>query len=129
MAHYAFLDSNNIVTEVIVGQEESNLQHDWEMYYGNIRNQTCKRTSYNTSGGVHVLGGTSFRKNYAGIGYEYHPSLDGFSPQKPYASWTLNTTTLFWDCPVDYPTFVEDGNGLIIKYDWNEENQTWDIES
>jgi hypothetical protein len=125
MAHYAFLNLNNIVTEVIVGQEETNNQHDWETYYGNIRNQTCKRTSYNTIGGVHLYDGTPFRKNYAGIGYTYDSVRDAFIPEQPYTSWTLNEDTCNWDCPVDYPTKIEDANGNPIFYSWNEENQEW----
>ena len=127
MAHYAFLDSNSIVTEVIVGQEETNTQHDWEIYYGNIRNQVCKRTSYNTSGGVHLYDGTPFRKNYAGIGYTYDSVRDAFIPEQPYTSWTLNEDTCNWDCPVDYPTEIEDADGNPIFYSWNEENQEWII--
>ena len=68
MAHYAFLNENNIVTEVITGVEEGSDGEDWEVRYGLMRGQTCKRTSYNTIGGKHVNGGTPFRKNYAGIG-------------------------------------------------------------
>ena len=71
MAHYTFLDNNNIVTEVIVGKDEGEENIDWEVHYGNFRNQVCKRTSYNTSGGIHSSSGTPFRKNYAGIGYIY----------------------------------------------------------
>jgi len=127
MAHYAFLDSNNIVTEVIVGQDESNTQHNWETYYGNLRDQTCKRTSYNTSSGVHSDGGTPFRKNYAGIGYTYDSVRDAFIPPKPFASWTLNESACLWDCPVDYPTENEDAEGNLIFYSWNEEDQQWDI--
>ena len=129
MAHYAFLDSNNIVTEVIVGQDESNIQHDWEIYYGNMRNQTCKRTSYNTSGGVHLNDGTPFRKNYAGIGYTYDSVRDAFIPEQPFNSWTLNENTCNWDCTVDYPTEAEDAEGNPIFYSWNEEDQQWDIAS
>ena len=127
MAHYAFLDSNNIVTEVIVGKDESNTQHDWEVYYGNIRNQTCKRTSYNTSAGVHLNEGTPFRKNYAGVGFTYDSVRDAFIPKQPYASWTLNEDTCNWDFPVEYPTEIEDADGNPIFYEWNESNQTWDI--
>lgn len=125
MAHYAFLDSNNIVTEVIVGQSESNTQNDWETYYGNIRNQTCKRTSYNTSGGVHSSGGTPFRKNYAGIGYTYDSTRDAFIPAQPFPSWILNEDTCWWSCPVDIPTEVQDENGNRISYFWDEDNQQW----
>lgn len=122
MAHYAFLNSKNIVTEVIVGKDESDTTHDWEVFYGNIKNQTCKRTSYNTVGGVHINGGTPFRKNYAGVGYKYYISHDGFAPPKPYPSWTLNTTTLLWQPPTPYPT---DGN----DYEWNESNSQWVIDN
>ena len=118
MAHYAFLNENYIVTEVIVGKDESNF--DWERYYGDIRGQLCKRTSYNTIGGVHTTGGTPYRKNYAGIGYIYDPALDAFYPPKPYSSWTLNTNSCLWEAPVIYPN---DGK----MYIWNEDNIQWDL--
>lgn len=117
MAHYAFIDENYIVTEVIVGKDESNF--DWERHYGDIRGQLCKRTSYNTIGGVHTTGGTPFRKNYAGIGYIYDPALDAFYPPKPYNSWVLNETSCLWEAPVAYPN---DGN----MYIWNEDELRWD---
>jgi hypothetical protein len=81
MAHYAFLDDNNIVTEVIVGRDEDDLAEgvtSWEDYYGAVRGQRCLQTSYNTQGGVHILGGTPFRGTYAGIGYTYDPVADVF---------------------------------------------------
>jgi hypothetical protein len=70
MAHYAFLDENNIVTDVITGKDENELLDglDPETWYGNFRGQVCKRTSYHTHGNQHSLGGTPFRKNYAGVG-------------------------------------------------------------
>jgi hypothetical protein len=117
MAHYAFINENYIVTEVIVGKDESNF--DWERHYGDIRGQLCKRTSYNTIGGVHTTGGTPYRKNYAGIGYIYDPTLDAFYPPKPYNSWTLNTNSCLWEAPVAYPN---DGK----LYIWNEDNIQWD---
>ena len=118
MAHYAFLDENNIVTEVIVGKEEGNF--NWEQQYGSFRGQLCKRTSYNTHGGVHQLGGTPFRKNYAGIGYQYDQQRDAFIPPKPFNSWILNEDTCLWNAPVAMPI---DEN----KYTWNESTLTWDI--
>jgi hypothetical protein len=118
MAHYAFLNENNIVTEVITGKEEGNF--NWEQQYGSFRGQVCKRTSYNTIGGVHTKGGTPFRKNYAGIGYQYDQTRDAFIPPKPFNSWLLNETTCQWESPVIYPT---DGN----MYTWNEQNQSWDL--
>ena len=116
MAHYAFLNENNIVTEVIVGKEEGNF--NWEQQYGSFRGQLCKRTSYNTQGGVHKLGGTPLRKNYAGIGYSYDQTRDAFIPPKPFNSWVLNEDTCLWEAPVAYPT-----DGKI--YNWNEETFTW----
>jgi len=76
MAHYAFLDENNIVSEVIVGKNENEDGIDWEKYYGEFRGQTCKRTSYNTVGGVHNNGGVPYRKNYAGIGYLFREDIN-----------------------------------------------------
>ena len=118
MAHYAFLDSNSIVVEVIVGNDEADTSENWETHYGQIKNLTCKRTSYNTQGGQHLNGGTPFRKNYAGIGYKYDSNKDAFIPPQPYNSWVLNNTTCLWEPPIDYPT---DGN----DYDWDENNNQW----
>ena len=122
MAHYAFLDNSNIVTEVIVGKNEGEENTDWEVHYGNFRGQVCKRTSYNTSGGQHNNGGIPYRKNYAGIGYSYDLIRDAFIPQKPYASFILNEDTCLWEAPVPYPT---DGE----RYLWNEETISWDLVS
>ena len=119
MAHYAFLDDNNIVTEVIVGKNEGEENIDWEVWYGNFRNQTCKRTSYNTYGNAHSDSGTPFRGNYAGIGYTYDETNDVFIPPKPFDSWVLNESTWLWDSPVTYPS---DGK----MYIWNEETNSWD---
>ena len=116
MAHYAFLDTNNVVTEVIVGKDESN--YDWEAHYGQFRGQVCKRTSYNTHGGVHSSGGTPFRKNYAGIGYSYDPQRDAFIPPKPYPSWILDEASCLWRAPVAVP---QDGK----QYAWNEASTSW----
>lgn len=82
MAHYAFLDNENIVTEVIAGVDESELIEglEPETWYGNFRGQVCKRTSYNTENNVHLLEGTPFRFNYAGVGYFYDESRDAFIP-------------------------------------------------
>ena len=122
MAHYAFIDDNNIVTQVIVGRDEDDLVEgitSWEEYYGARHNQVCLRTSYNTRAGEHTGGGTPFRGNYAGIGYEYREDLDAFIPPQPFASWVLNETTYSWEAPTPYP---EDGG----VYSWNEETTSWD---
>jgi len=120
MAHYAFLDENNIVTEVIVGKDEGEDGIDWEQHYGNFRGQVCKRTSYNTLGGQHNSGGTPYRKNYAGLGYSYDETLDAFIPPSPFPSFVLNEETCLWEAPVPYPT---DGE----RYTWNEEDQEWTL--
>ena len=120
MAHYAFLNMQNIVTEVIVGKDETDGPTNWEMHYGNIREQVCKRTSYNTRGGVHSEGGTPFRKNYAGIGYTYDFARDAFIPPKPFNSWTLNENSCLWEAPVAMP---DDGQ----RYEWNEGTTSWDL--
>ena len=118
MAHYAFLDGNNTVTEVITGKNEGQDGINWEQWYGEFRGQVCKRTSYNTSGGVHSSGGTPFRKNYAGIGYTYDEARDAFIPPKPFASWLLNEESCLWEAPAQYPA---DGG----MYTWDEDAQNW----
>ena len=118
MAHYAFINMQNIVTEVITGKDETDGPTNWEIYYGNLKQQICKRTSYNTKGGKHLNGGIPFRKNYAGIGYTYDQTRDAFIPPKPYNSWILNENTCLWNSPIEMPS---DGK----LYEWNENNKTW----
>lgn len=111
MAHYAFLDENNIVTEVIVGRNEDEVVDgisDWEAYYGEFRGQTCVRTSYNGN----------IRKNYAGVGFTYDAERDAFIAPKPFESWVLDEETCRWEAPIAYPT-----DGLI--YTWDEEAGDW----
>jgi len=127
MAHYAFLDENNIVTEVIVGIDETELIEglDPETWYGNFRGQTCKRTSYNSYAGENKNGGESFRYNYALIGSRFDATkgTDGaFIPPKPFESWILNETTYVWDAPVLQPEFDEDNPKAYI---WDEETISW----
>ena len=117
MAYYAFLDSNNVVTDVITGNHEDEGGIDWEVWYGDFRGQVCKRTSYNTVGNVHTNGGTPNRGNYAGIGYTYRSDIDAFVPPQPYASWTLDSNVV-WNPPVAMPTDDK-------MYSWNEESQAW----
>ena len=125
MAHYAFINDNNIVTEVITGIDEDVTEGlpegfaDWEAWYADFRGQTCKRTSYNTSGNAHSDSGTPFRGNYAGIGFTYDETNDVFYAPKPYDSWVLDETKWIWKAPVDYPSDGKD-------YTWNEETTSWD---
>ena len=109
MAHYAFLDENNIVTEVITGIDETETIEglDTETWYGNFRGQKCVRTSYSSS----------IRFNYAAVGYTYDPINDAFIPPQPYPSWLLNSKKQ-WEPPIAYPT---DGK----LYGWNEESGEW----
>ena len=112
MAHYAFLDDNDIVTEVIVGIDETELiegksTEDW---YGEFRGQKCVRTSYN---------GT-IRYNYAGVGYTYDEEADAFIPPKPFESWVLNDQ-FSWIAPINYPQDEK-------RYYWDEDTGNW-IES
>jgi hypothetical protein len=108
MAHYAFLDNNNVVTEVITGKDEIELIDglDTETWYGNFRGQVCKRTSYNNR----------IRKQYAGIGYFYNPVADVFIRPQPYPSWSIDNN-FDWQAPTPRPT---DG-----FWYWDEENLMW----
>ena len=116
MAHYAFLDENNTIVDIIVGIDETKLIEGLnpETWYGNFKGLVCKRTSYNTLKGVHTMGGTPFRKNYAIIGGTYSFELDAFIAPKILESSVFNEETCSWDFPVEYP---DDGNDYI----WNEE--------
>ena len=113
MAHYAFINQNNIVTEVIVGRNEDEIVDgisDWEAHYAEFRpGQTCKRTSYNNN----------IRKRFAGIGMTYNELLDAFIEPKPYPSWVLNEDTCNWEAPTPKPS----GDGIYV---WNEEILNWE---
>ena len=111
MAHFAHIN-NGIVDQVIVIDEETLALGHW----GNP--SEWKQTSYNTKAGVHVLGGTPLRKNYAGIGYSYDSGRNAFIPPKPFTSWLINETTCLWEAPTSMPT---DGK----MYVWNEEQLAW----
>ena len=108
MAHYAFLDNNNVVTQVIVGIDETELIEglDPETWYGNFRGQTCRRTSYNNK----------IRKQYAGIGYTYDAVNDVFIAPQPYPSYLLDEN-FNWKAPTPQPT---EG-----KWSWNEDSLSW----
>lgn len=123
MAHYAYLE-NDVVTHVIVGQDERSGNVDWERYYGAVR------TSYNTRGGVHYdpESGTpsqdqskAFRFNFAGAGYTFDPEFGphgAFIPPRPYPSWVLNPSTALWDPPLPRPS----GDG---EWEWDEAEKGW----
>ena len=125
MAHFAKLGVGNIIQQVIVVSndiattEQAGVNFINQLY--NTRD-TWKQTSYNTQAGQHTLGGTPFRKNYAGIGYSYDEQRDAFIAPKPYASFVLNEDTCLWEAPVPYPT---DGE----RYLWNEEELEWVLQT
>lgn len=108
MAHFAEIDSNNIVTRVLVVPDEQ--EHRGQDFLANELGLggTWVQTSYNNR----------IRKNYAGIGYTYDAVRDAFIPLKPYASWLLNEDTCQWEAPIPYPT--DD-----IMYEWDEETTDW----
>lgn len=112
MAHFAQIDGNNIVAQVIVADQETINTG----LFGDPA--TWIQTSYNTQGGVHTQGGAPLRKNYAGIGYSYDAARDAFIPPKPYNSWLLNDDTCLWSAPVAYPADSK-------LYRWDEETLNW----
>jgi hypothetical protein len=117
MAHYAEINHDGFVVQVIPGWDEtvkSGMEQILLLETGNI----WKRTSYNTIGGKHLLGGTAFRKNYAGVGFTYDSARDAFIPPQPFPSWVLNEETCLWDAPVAMPT---DGQ----RYSWDEATISW----
>jgi hypothetical protein len=124
MAHFAKLDKNNVVIFVTAGSDNDN---DKEAELSAKTGDVYKQTSYNTYGGVHKLGGTPFRKNYAGIGYTYDEGRDAFIAPKPYESWVLNEDTCLWNSPVPYPEDVGTEENPKI-YSWDENTLSW-IES
>ena len=123
MAHFAKLGVGNIVETVesvsndIATSEQAGVEFLQNLYKSR---DVWKQTSYNTYGGEHKLGGTPFRKNYAGIGFTYDQARDAFIEPKPFDSWTLNETTCMWDPPVPRP---ESGS-----YSWNETTKQWDLD-
>lgn len=122
MAHYALLDENNIVVQVITGVEENELIEGKtpEQWYGEFHNMRCLRTSYNTHANTHKGGGVPFRKNYAAKGFTYSPEFDAFIPPRPYESWMLDHNTYRWIPPIEKP---EDGEYFVWK--WDEFNKQW----
>ena len=115
MAHFAQLNEENIVTQVIVVANQDTSNQDGiedeaigNAFCSNLLGGTWKQTSYNRT----------FRKNYAGIGYTYDEGRDAFIPPKPYNSWLLNETTCNWIAPVDMPDDIK-------NYDWDEATTSW----
>jgi hypothetical protein len=135
MASFAKLNSENIVIKVEsvinkvledsngIEQEAIGIQFLKNLY--NEPEAVWKQTSYNTHSGVHKLGGTPFRKNFAGIDYTYDSNRDAFIPIKPYNSWILNETTCNWESPIPMPSDAS----IDKRYSWNEETQSWTLQT
>ena len=124
MAHFAQLknsSNNTVVRVVVVHNNEAPTEEAGITFLKGLYGEDTiwKQTSYNTVANTHRLGGTPFRKNFAGTGFTYDESRDAFIPIKPFASWVLNEDTCQWETPIPMPT---DGQ----PYRWNEENQSWD---
>ena len=121
MAHFAKINESNIVTQVVVvNDSDGNNDTNGQNFLNNLfkTTHTWKKTSYNTYGNTHRLGGTPYRKNFASVGFTYDSSRDAFIEPKPYNSWTLNETTCLWESPATYPS---DGK----SYEWDEDNRQW----
>jgi hypothetical protein len=130
MAHFAKLGKGDIVERVeVVNNNVATNEQAGVDFINNLykTNDVWKQTSYNTYGGVHKLGGTPFRKNYAGIDYKYDQTRDAFIPPKPFNSWILNEDTCLWEAPVAEPTLTQEQIDNNNEYKWNEQNQTWDL--
>ena len=134
MAHFAKLGINSKVigVEVVADADCKNADNNEDEQVGiqfleNIHGWPLwKQTSYNTQANVHSLGGTPFRKNYAGIGYTYDEDRDAFIPPKPYASWVVNETTCIWEAPVAYPSVTTYGDpAKPYEISWDETNLRW----
>jgi hypothetical protein len=122
MAHFVKLGiGSKVVQGVVVHNDVATSEQAGIDFLNNLykTNDVWKQTSYNTHGGEHKLGGTPFRKNFAGIGFKYDQTRDAFIPPQPYNSWTLNEDTCLWEAPTAYP---DDGK----FYTWNEQTTSWD---
>ena len=146
MAHFAKLGTNSKVIQVLTmdndkmlnadGVEDETVGQQWLETHNNWPAQMWIQTSYNTSGNAHNSGDNSkaFRGNYAGIGYTWDEDNQIFWPKKPYASWVKNTSTARWQSPIgDAPALTaeqqaqNDADTHLWYYNWNEDNQSWDL--
>lgn len=118
MAYFAEVDRNNVVLRVLYIDDVHEHRGEEFLSYDLSLGGSWKQTSYNTRGGVHILGGTPFRKNYAGIGFIYNKELDAFIPPKPYASWVLDQETCLWNAPLPIPNDEK-------TYEWDEGSSSW----
>ena len=124
MAHFAKLGTGNIVERVaVLSNDVATTEQAGVDFLNNLHSSrdVWKQTSYNSHGGKHKLGGTPFRKNYAGVGYTYDEVRDAFIAPKPFKSWLLNEETCLWEAPVALPDTEN-------RYNWNETTKQWDLD-
>ena len=126
MAHFARVNAQGIVTQVIVAEQD--------FIDGLADADSWVQTSYNTRGGNHYDpetgeedGGTALRKNYAGIGFKYDGDRDAFIPPRPYASWNLVEDTCWWEAPIARPELTQEQIDAGSYYTWNEDTTSWDL--
>lgn len=112
MPHFARVNSLTKKVDKVLSVEEDYIKSlpDYDLWI---------QTSYNTYGGIHTLGNTPLRKNFAQVGYVYDMERDAFIPPQPHPSWVLNENTCLWEAPIPYPS------GSVLC-SWNEETQSWD---
>ena len=131
MAHFTKLEKGNKVLKVeVISNDIATTEQAGVDFLNNLygTNDVWKQTSYNTRGGVHLTGGTPFRKNFGGIGYKYDQTRDAFiAPRPSYPSWVLNETTCQWEAPIPMPQLTQEQIDNDSGYEWNEENQSWDL--
>jgi hypothetical protein len=127
MAHFAKLTIGNIVEKIeVVSNDIATTEQAGIDFLNNLykTNDVWKQTSYNTHAGTHILGGTPFRKNYAGIGFHYDDQKDAFIGIKPYNSWVFDEDTCRWNPAVELPNDSV-ANGGSVYYEWEESNKNW----
>lgn len=121
MAHWSQLNENNEVIQVTVGDNnDPNGDEGYQWLLNNLGGRWVK-TSYNTEGGIHLKGGTPFRKNYGSVGFIYDESRDAFIPPKPFNSWILDESTCLWKAPIPAPELNEN----TLGFRWDEETLSW----
>lgn len=121
MAHFAQLDENNKVLQVIVVANEELMENGAESEHKGIA--FCKTLLGADTSWVQTSYNANFRKHYAGIGFTYDPIADHFFSPAPYPSWVLNEEDANWEPPVAKPTDAPEG----FFYNWNEDTQEWDL--
>lgn len=130
MSHFAQVDENNIVINILVGYNDDPAGDEGYSWFVENLGGTWIKTSYNAVGGKRrnpdtgeIFDEPGFRKNYAQVGYTWDPIRDAFIPPQDFSSWTLNEETCLWESPIPYPAFDEENPKY---YEWNENILNWE---